>query len=248
MRFGVLALAILHCTAAFGWGNEGHSLVCEIANQRLTPAGQALVAEAQAFRTEILDPFRDCPACQAAHPDDGRAMTLRQACIWPDESRRDTFRGTYEYHFINVPKAAATFDMHRDCRALDCAIVGIQRYARYVALPRSESSRERERRVLALRFLGHFVGDLHQPLHVGFAEDFGGTGIDVRWDTGTGIINKNLHSVWDSEILRRAGLISQTEDGPLLNAEITPAELAAWQTFDLQAWASCACGARHRGP
>ena len=36
--------------------------------------------------------------------------------------------------------------------------------------------------VLALRFLGHFVGDLHQPLHVGFAEDFGGNGIDVRWD------------------------------------------------------------------
>jgi hypothetical protein len=70
-----------------------------------------------------------------------------------------------------------------------------------------------------VRSLGHFVGDL--TLHVGFAEDIGGNGIDVRWDRGTGIINKSLHNVWDSEILRRAGLISQTEDGPVLNAEIS---------------------------
>lgn len=220
------------------WGNEGHRIICQIALDRLTPGGQALVDAIEADLGEVEDPFDNCPDCQKAHPDDGRSLSFQAGCIWADESRRDTFKGTYEYHYINVSNMVTTLDLARDCAALDCAVVGIQRYARYVALPRSESSRERERRVLALRFLGHFVGDLHQPLHVGFAEDFGGNGIDVRWDTGTGIINKNLHSVWDSEILRRAGLISQTEDGPVLNAEITPAELAAWQTFDLQAWAS----------
>jgi hypothetical protein len=223
---------------AFAWGNEGHRIICQIALDRLTPAGRALVDAIEADLGEVEDPFDNCPDCQKAHPDDGRSMSFQAGCLWADESRRDTFKGTYEYHFINVSNQFTTLDLARDCAALDCAIAVIQRYARYVALTPSTSSRERERRVLALRFLGHFVGDLHQPLHVGFAEDLGGNRIDVRWDTGNGIINKNLHSVWDSEILRRAGLTSQTQDGPVLNGEITAAELAAWQTFDLVWWAA----------
>ena len=59
--------------------------------------------------------------------------------------------------------------------------------------------------MLALRFLGHFVGDLHQPLHVGFAEDAGGNTINVHWNTGMGMVNHKLHAVWDSDILNRAG-------------------------------------------
>jgi len=92
--------------------------------------------------------------------------------------------------------------------------------------------------VLALRFLGHFVGDMHQPLHVGFVEDLGGNRIDVKWDTGPSDINSNLHKVRDSDILKRAGLTSQTEDGPVLNAEITAAELTMWQTFNVAEWAA----------
>jgi S1/P1 Nuclease len=56
----------------------------------------------------------------------------------------------------------------------DCAAVGIQRCSRYVTLTPGDSAGEREPPVLALRFLAHFVGDLHQPLHVGFAEDLVG--------------------------------------------------------------------------
>src|SRR5262245_3306266 len=235
---GLFAVGMLACSArALAWGNEGHRIVCQIAFERLTPAGKALVAAIQADLSHVEDPFDNCPSCQAAHPDDGRPMSFQEGCIWADESRRDTFKGTYEYHYINVSNAFTTLDLVRDCSALDCAVVAIQRYARYIALPPGASSREKERRVLALRFLGHFVGDLHQPLHVGFAEDLGGNKIDVRWNTGTATVTKDLHSVWDGEILKRAGLTSQTS-GSVLNAEITAAELAAWQTFDLKAWAA----------
>jgi S1/P1 Nuclease len=171
------------------------------------------------------------------HDDDGRSMTFQAGCIWADESRRDTFKGTYEYHYINVPQGSTTLDLTRDCAALDCAVVGIQRFARYVALtPSPSSSREKERRVLGLRFLGHFVGDLHQPLHVGFAGNLGGNLIDVQWDTGPTNVPRKLHMVWDSSILQRAGVTSQA-DGTALNAEITPAELTAWQNFDIASWA-----------
>jgi hypothetical protein len=218
------------------WGNDGHRVICQIAWERLTTQGRKLVQDIQADVTSVRDPFRDCATCSSSHPDDGRAMTFQMGCIWPDESREDTFKGTYEYHFINVANAATALDLERDCASLDCVAIGIQRFAQYVSMtPRG--GRERERRVLALRFLGHFVGDLHQPLHVGFAEDIGGNSIDVKWNTGTTTVDRTLHSVWDSAILQRAGLTDQVDDGRALNKEITAAELAAWQDFDIAKWA-----------
>ena len=232
-----LLIGALPPSNALGWGNDGHRLICQIAFDRLTPAGRALVRAIEADVTSVEDPFDDCPSCQAAHPDDGRRLTFETGCTWADESREDTFKDTYEYHFINISRQFTTFDLARDCAALDCVVAGIQRNARYIALPRSSNRRERERRVLALRFLGHFVGDLHEPLHVAFAEDIGGNGIAVKWRVGSTTLDRSLHSVWDSEILRRAGLTDPAQDGPVLNAEITAAELTQWQTFDLAGWA-----------
>lgn len=239
-----LALALVMLTAfAFNvpaldaWGPDGHRVICQIAWERLTPQGRKLVQDIQADVSSVRDPFKqDCPSCAASHPDDGRSMSFQQGCTWADEAREDTFKDTYEYHFINVADGSSSLDLDRDCGSLDCVVIGIQRDARYVAeAPRA--GRERERRVLALRFLGHFVGDLHQPLHVGFKSDGGGNTIDVRWNTGTTIEDRTLHSVWDSAILERARLTDQVDDGRALNKEITAAEAKAWATFDIAAWA-----------
>jgi hypothetical protein len=241
MRQSIVVVILLSAvtvppTSAWAWGNEGHRIICQIAFERLTPAAKTLVSNIFADRTEVKDPFANCSSC-VNDKLDGRFMTFQEGCIWADESRTDTFKDTYEYHYINVPQASSTLDLTRDCAALDCAVVAIQRNARYVALPPSSSSREKERRYLALRFLGHFVGDLHQPLHVGNAEDLGGNLIDVKWDTGTTQVNRTLHGVWDTDILKRAGLTDEATDGHALNTEITAAELTAWQTFDVAGWA-----------
>jgi hypothetical protein len=108
-----------------------------------------------------------------------------------------------------------------------------------VSLP-ATNPRERERRLLALRFLGHFVGDLHQPLHVGFSEDLGGNLITVKWDAGLKHKPEDatLHSVWDGKILARAGITDQVKDGLALNKQITQAELDTWQNFDITTWAA----------
>lgn len=232
----VLCATLSSVTEAWAWGDQGHRIICQIAFERLTPAGRSLVMSIFADRQHVEDPFDSCPACNG-QKDDGRFMTFQEGCTWADESRRDTFKGTYEYHYVNVPQAAMTLDLARDCAALDCAIVAIQRYARYVGLPPGSSPREQERRYLALRFLGHFVGDLHQPLHVGNAEDLGGNNISVKWDTGPTDVDRKLHAVWDSSILQRAGITDEVADGQALNAEITATELAAWQTFAVSGWA-----------
>jgi len=50
-----------------------------------------------------------------------------------------------------------------------------------------------------IEFLVHFVGDVHQPLHVAYEDDEGGEEFDVTWFGKT----KNLHKIWDEEIIRR---------------------------------------------
>ncbi len=49
----------------------------------------------------------------------------------------------------------------------------------------------------ALKFLIHFVGDLHQPMHLGRADDLGGNRVPYRW-FGSDI---NIHSLWDSYLI-----------------------------------------------
>jgi hypothetical protein len=71
------------------WGNEGHRIICQIALERLTPQGRALVDAIEADLESVEDPFDDCPDCQAAHPDDGRSLSFQAGCICADESRRD---------------------------------------------------------------------------------------------------------------------------------------------------------------
>jgi hypothetical protein len=66
----------------------------------------------------------------------------------------------------------------------------------------ADPSRARDERAEALRFLAHFVADVHQPLHVGRAEDRGGNTIDVRVDGRA----TNLHAVWDAQKLLKAAL------------------------------------------
>jgi hypothetical protein len=233
-----LMLALLSCgeSTVFAWGNEGHQLICEIALERLTPAGRTFLDAVRALEADIQDPFEDCQSCSPGHPSDGRTMSFLEGCIWPDESRRDTFKDTYEYHFINTPQAAPGFDLLRDCGMLDCALVGIQRFAQYVAKEPGDSSRERERRALALRFLSHFVGDLHQPLHVGHIEDLGGNLITVKFIENGQTRTDKLHAVWDSAVLRRAGLT--IADAHALNAEITATEATQWATFTIADWAT----------
>jgi hypothetical protein len=87
-----LALVAFSENQALAWGNEGHRLVCQIALDRLTPAGQAFLDSVRALESDIEDPFEDCQSCSPNHPSDGRTMSFLESCIWPDESRRDTTR------------------------------------------------------------------------------------------------------------------------------------------------------------
>ena len=84
----------------------------------------------------------------------------------------------------------------------------------------------------AVKYLIHFVGDLHQPLHAGFAEDKGGNQIPVMAEGR----ESNLHSIWDSTIIRRLGS-DEAEIAQHLNQGITPLQKKQWQKGRPREWA-----------
>ena len=162
------------------WGWTGHRLVCALAEQQLTPEATIMVNRLLAEGGELK----------------GRSVSFSEACLWPDKVKRSTHRNSYENHFINVPDDATGIDLARDCAAMDCIAVGVGRAINYLSSP-AGSKREITRRAAALRFLGHYIADLHQPMHVGNASDWGGNKIRVTFRGR----KTNLHALWDYGIL-----------------------------------------------
>jgi hypothetical protein len=117
---------------------------------------------------------------------------MEDAATWADEQRE--VRGSESWHYVNVPIAAARYDPLY-CPSSGCIVSKIEEFKRVLRDPRAGLLRKRQ----ALKFLLHFVVDLHQPLHVGDNGDRGGNLLQVRFfNQGT-----NLHSVWDSKIMER---------------------------------------------
>ena len=171
---------------ASAWGADGHRLICAMAEAKLTPEAKSMLSE-----TLRMGKFLDNNADE----------DFPEACLWPDKARHTTHKGSYEEHFINVPKSEDSVDLARDCAALNCVATAIQRNLVYLSRD-AQGKREKARKAAALRFLAHFVGDLHQPLHVGNGEDWGGNKIKVNWYGK----KANLHGIWDYEILKKAGI------------------------------------------
>ena len=206
-------LAPVHETSA--WSGEGHRIVCEIAWRRLAP-------ETRTFVTRLLRA-------------EGKPL-FSAACTWADEVRETTHRRTASYHYADIPAGAAGFDMARDCGdpKRRCLVWAIDHYVRILADGRRSAAARRE----ALKFVAHFVGDLHQPMHVGRPEDRGGNDVRVSFfgDAGRPERPLNLHRVWDHEILSRAEF-RWPATARRLEGRITDAEAAAWGTLDIVAWA-----------
>jgi hypothetical protein len=86
-----------------------------------------------------------------------------------------------------------------------------------------DSSNDDALRSRALMFVAHFVGDVHQPLHVGYASDRGGNGYAIRGASGS----DNLHSVWDSYFIRNLAR-DWRQYGQDLHADINPIDRTVW--------------------
>ena len=219
IRTAVLALVAFPATAAgaparAAWGGDGHRIVCGIAWQHLNQGGRTLATRLLGSNEERI--FVD-------------------ACVWAD-SVREHRPETYNYHFINIPAGASGMKMDRDCAAPKrCAPWAIVHFGRILA----DTRRDAHARTEALKYVLHFVGDLHQPLHAGRPGDRGGNEVlvDFFGDIGDMERRNNLHSVWDSQMLRRAGMQWPEASNRLYN-QIAQDEARSWETLNVREWAN----------
>ena len=165
---------------AFAWGRLGHRLVAALAWDELTPATRAQVAR-------LLQGEAD--------------PTLPGIASWADELRDHDpalGRATGKWHYVNIAEDDCDYEAARHCANGDCVVEAIRKQTGIL----SDATRSKADRLQALKFVVHFIGDVHQPLHAGYARDKGGNDVQVQFD-GRG---SNLHSLWDSGMINAAGL------------------------------------------
>ena len=185
----VVLLSVLIPLNVIGWGPKGHAIVADIAYVRLTP-------ETQMNIIAILG-----------------SNDLAAISSWPDEIKKQRDE-SYDWHFVDIPKDAPGFDDARDCfRPQDkhkdaltdhqnCAVDRIDFFKKVLG----DENATQVQRLEALKWVVHFVGDLHQPLHA-IDEARGGNDIKltVFGSPKCGDYPCNLHWTWDSMLLEHTG-------------------------------------------
>jgi hypothetical protein len=197
--------ALVLSAALLSWGVTGHRTIGQIAAGHLNPQAKAAIHEL------IGD------------------TSLADISTWADEVRgQPAYRNTGPWHYINLPLGLSFAD-------LDAKVKGMTQDNVYSALQQQErilgsTASTRPQKVEALKFIVHFVGDLHQPMHVSREEDKGGNTIQLNYD-GNGT---NLHALWDSKLIDHQGLTYEQMAEKYDHA--TPAQIKQWQSDPLIQW------------
>jgi hypothetical protein len=229
-----VSLNWLAAPQAFAWGDEGHEVIGLIAEHYLTPAARQQIDLVLAQDHSGL-----------AATDTGDA--LADETTWADKYRDADHRGlhyiaTRDWHFVDLELDGP--DMNSACfgrpvlpphtlasagPAHDCVVDKIEQFEAELSNPRTPGPE----RLLALQFLLHLVGDLHQPLHASDDHDRGGNEKRVQSaDLGSG----TLHGFWDTRFVEASSRDPRAVAASLV-AKITPADKAAWDRGTPEQWA-----------
>lgn len=206
MKFRVLLVLVfsslfVRANNAEDWGQTGHRVVGEIATHYLNK-------KAKKALSKLLD-----------------EASLAYVSTYSDEIKSDhNFDDYNPWHYINMP-LDADYDPSKASEKGDL-FQGIQKCISVLKDQRSS----KEDKQFHLKLLVHFMGDLHQPMHVGREEDRGGNDIRLKWFGR----NTNLHTIWDTNIIDYFNM-SYTEwasNFPSLNWEqqksLQEGSLASW--------------------
>lgn len=197
------------------WGGQGHRLVALLAEPGLTPATR-----------------RQIDLLLAGEPD----PTLPGIASWADELREhDPGLGkrSARWHYVNLADHDCGYEPPRDCRNGDCVIEAL---AAQTAILHDRSQPLAARRQ-ALKFVVHLVGDIHQPMHAGYAHDRGGNDYQVQFD-GQG---SNLHALWDSGMFKALHLSDAEYLQRLQTRDVAAAPAYAVLPPPAPGWAQASC-------
>ena len=192
-------------------GDKGHEVVGNIAQRNLT---DKVLKQVKAI----------------LRPESSVDEALARAAIWPDHEGRK-IKDTNSLHYVNFTAEDSYYIRAKNCPRRNCIVEAIRWYRRVIV----DEQAPLDIRRIALRFLAHLLGDIHQPLHAGHSEDRGGTDIYVNY----GRERVRLHMLWDAKTkiidLKEKG--SSAEIAARLDEAVTPDERQAWKSGTAADWA-----------
>lgn len=170
LRNAVLCVSFISAShAVFAWGNQGHQVIALLAEAQLSSA-----ARKEVNRLLALEP----------------GETLASISTWADEHRSPA---TAAWHYVNFPHESCNYEPKRDCPDGKCVVAAIERQLEILATETSD-----EKKLVALKYVVHLIGDIHQPLHAGYGDDRGGNTYQLQ----AFMRGSNLHALWDTSMLK----------------------------------------------
>ena len=151
------------------WWDTGHQMVCDEAYKLLKPSA-----------LKVVDPLIE------EHGSFGRA------CLWADWIKGER-KDTRSWHYINLPDAEQN-TYNAKCPENGCIFASFYEQLNILKDKNTSFNKKEE----ALWFVGHFAGDIHQPMHAGYPEDLGGNRHFLKFENGK---NTNMHKLWDGQII-----------------------------------------------
>jgi hypothetical protein len=182
----------------------GHKVICGIAFSLAQPRTQDQIQKLIALDSEY--------------------KTFADSCVFADHPRQRP-----EEHYMNLPRDWKGLGSDKCPMADACVLTAILRDFQLL----SSKTETGANRLIALKFLGHWVGDIHQPLHVSFLDDRGGNNIRV-----SGQCSGNLHATWDTCLVLYAVGPDVSEALADLLQTITPDLITKWIASEPRDWAN----------
>ncbi|CAM3635630.1 S1/P1 nuclease [Roseateles saccharophilus] len=231
---GLLAATLLAApAAAFAWGDAGHEIVGTLAYQRLTPKAKKAVDALLAQDKDAL-----------TKPD------FVSRATWADKFRdsdRNTthvhYNATHQWHFVDIEIDGGTLDQAcfgrpalpagtpaSQGQADACVVDKLVQFKQELADPATPTAEK----TLALKFIMHFVGDIHQPLHSSDHHDKGGNGVAIEAPPSKA--QGNLHAYWDTQLVQKLGSTVPVAAAAVAKL-ITAQNVALWSSGSIEDWA-----------
>ncbi len=225
-RFGIY-LCLLYVlvllfwpAAAQAWGCKGHQTVALIAEKHLTPETRQWVEKL--LSENPIDPKLN-RYCGGAVRD-----VMADSATWADDVRGERKNGPW--HYIDIPRGSKRGPIEPFCGAAGCVTKALSEQLAILKDLKADAAKRAD----ALRYVIHFVGDLHQPLHTTTNADEGGNCVPLKYFRRNAhdhnhSFSPNLHSIWDTAIPERdAEGADSSEYADTLDA-LFAADIEAWQ-------------------
>ena len=182
MRY-LITLCIILITSVNAWSKDAHKLIADVAAHFVSDSTRD-----DLLVTLGLKDWREFKNWMVSVSD------------WPDNYVTDShFKEHPSYHFVHTNSTCGSYDEARDCGYGPTQGICLVTALRYHIEVATDKQAPTDVRIASLKHLIHYMGDVHQPLHVGFRSDFGGNILYVKGLSGLAF--ESLHTVWDGRLL-----------------------------------------------